>query len=429
MAQRQSTASSSPSVSSVVSQAASSGRRPSRRAEAEREAGAARQADDRAESRAESRAGNRVEHKAERKAERGEVRIERLILHHLDHRAGQCDLVDAIATLDETGARFFASHVASAAERADWHARFRAEDDAVPAQLSALLGDDGQFVDASRALAERLYRYMCERSGNIAPGDFVAIAYHVGDAPERHVALLKMDPDQQRLIRRFTRHGAGWRVAVSLADNLLPEAKSLQKCALISREASDAPGAPRLEGDSFRVRLLDTQAGPRSDGVAAFFYRDFLAASLLASARRQTRLFLTETSAWLTQHGAAFEPHELLTFFAARRQALAGERVRLRAFAAAALPTRPDLTDDLTRRLIVAVLDAPDLRGEHPFFPVDRAAAKSYLEKVTLDLDGGMRLTVSAARFEELVRVARERTEEGKLRLTLESLVMREAPL
>lgn len=425
MAQRQSTASSSQSVSSVVSQAASSSRRPSRRAEAEREAGAARQADDRAESRAESR----MERRAGSKAERREVCIERLILHHLDHRAGQCDLVDAIATLDETGARFFASHVASAAERADWHARFRAEDDAVPAQLSALLGDDGQFVDASRALAERLYRYMCERSGNIAPGDFVAIAYHIGDAPERHVALLKMDPDQQRLIRRFTRHGAGWRVAVSVADNLLPEAKSLQKCALISRDVPDTPDAPGLEGGSFRVRLLDTQAGPRSDGVAAFFYRDFLAASLLASARRQTRLFLTETNTWLTQYGAAFEPRELLTFFAARRQALAGERVRLRAFAAAALPTRPDLTDDLTRRLIAAVLDDPDLRGEHPFFPVDRAAAKSYLEKVTLDLDGGIRLTMSAARFEELAPVAEERTGEGKLRLTLESLVMREAPL
>lgn len=352
---------------------------------------------------------------------RGEVSIERLILHHLDHRAGQCDLVDAVATLDETSQRFFAGHVASAAERADWHARFRADDDAVPAQMSALLGDADQFVHASRALAERLYRYMCERSGNIAPGDFVAIAYHIGDEPERHVALLKMDPDQQRLARRFTRHGAGWRVAISLADNLLPEARSLQKCALISRDTSAAEA-----GASFRVRLLDTQAGPRSDGVAAFFYRDFLAASLIASARRQTRLFLTETNTWLAQEGGAFQPRELLAFYAARRQALTGEIVRLRAFAAAALPQRPDLAEGLTRLLIGSVLGDPTLQGEHPFFPVDRAAARSYLEKVTLELDGGMRLTVSAARFDELVRLAEERTEEGKLRLTLDSLVMRE---
>ncbi len=345
------------------------------------------------------------------------VQIERLILHHLDHRLGRCDLVDEAATLDETGQRFFASHVASATERADWHARFREDDDALPGQLSDLLGDAEQFVRASQALAQRLYSYMSSGSGNIAPGDFVAIAYRLGDEPARHVALLKMDPDQQRLIRNFTRQGAHMRVAISLADNLLPEARSLQKCALISLDDTS---------HSFSVRLLDTQAGPRSDGVAAFFYRDFLAATLTASARRQTRLFLAETNAWLSQYSAAFQPRELLTFFAARRSALAGESVALRDFAALALPTRADLADELTQRLIVAVLDDPHLRGEHPFFPVDRAAAKKYLEKVTLDLDGGMRLTVSAARFEELAHVAQERTGEGKLLLTLESLVMRE---
>ncbi len=346
-----------------------------------------------------------------------EVRIERLILHHLDHRANVCELVDEAATLDETGARFFAGHVASAAERADWHARFRDDDDAVPAHLSGLLGDAAQFVAASRALAERLYTYMRERSGNIAPGDFVAIAYRLGEEPARHVALLKMDPDQQRLTRAFTRQGGHLRVAISLADNLLPETRSLQKCALISLD--DATHA-------FSVRLLDTQAGPRSDGVAAFFYRDFLAATLTASARRQTRLFLSETSAWLNQWSAEFQPRELLTFFAARRAALAREDVALRDFAVAALPTRPDLVDDLLQRLIAVVLDDPALRGAHPFFPVERAAAKAYLDKVTLDLDGGMRLTVSAARFEELVRVAEERSSDGKLTLTLESLVMRE---
>jgi hypothetical protein len=346
-----------------------------------------------------------------------QVSIERLILHHLDHRAGRCDLVDEAATLDETGMRFFASHVASAAERADWHARFRDDDDAVPAQVSDLLGDADQFVRASRSLAERLYAYMRSRAGTIAPGDFVAIAYRLGDEPARHVALLKMDPDQQRLIRSFTRQGAHRRVAISVAENLLPEARSLQKCALVSLDEASR---------TFRVRLLDTQAGPRSDGVAAFFYRDFLAATLTASSRRQTRLFLTETNAWLTQHGGAFQPRALLAFYAARRVALAGEIVRLREFSAAALPQRADLAEALAEQLIASVLDAADLHGEHPFFPVDRAAARSYLEKVTLELDGGMRLTVSAARFDELVKVADERTNEGKFALTLESLVMRE---
>ena len=345
------------------------------------------------------------------------VRIERLILHHLDHRAGCCELVDEAATLDEMGMRFFASHVAAAAERADWHARFRDDDDAVPGQMAELLGDTEQFVQASKRLAQRLYDYMRARAGSIAPGDFVAIAYRIGDEPAHHVALLKMDPDQQRLARSFTRQGKRMRVAISVANNILPESKSLQKCALISLDDASR---------SFSVRLLDTQAGPRSDGVAAFFYRDFLAATLTASSRRQTRLFLTETNVWLNQYGAEFQPRELLAFYAARRAALTQEFVALREFATAALPTRPDLADDLAHRLIAAVLDDADLKGDHPFFPVDRSAAKSYLEKVTLDLDGGMRLTVSAARFEELVRVAEQRTGEGKVLLSLESLVMRE---
>lgn len=353
---------------------------------------------------------------ARRGAERA-VTIERLILHALDHRVGRCELVDEEATLDEVGQRFFASHVASAAERADWHARFRPDDAAVPAHLAALLGESPQFVAASRALAERLYSYMRERAGTIAPGDFVVMAYHIGDESTRHVALLKMDPDQQRLLRSFTRHNGQRRVAISHAQHLLPEAKSLQKCALISHDAAS---------NTFSVRLLDTQAGPRSDGVAAFFYRDFLAATLTASARRQTRLFLTETNTWINRYSADFSARELLAFFAARRAALGNDLVRLRAFATEALPTRTDLRDDLLQRLIHTIFDDGDLNGEHPFFPVDRAAAKKYLDNVTLELDGGVRVIVSASRFAELVRVAEERTGEGKLRLTLESLALRE---
>ncbi len=348
------------------------------------------------------------------------VRIDRLIIHHLDHRTGRKDLVDEVASLDDAGAHFFASHVASATEHADWHARFRDGEeaaDAVPTHMRGLLGAEDQFVAASRALAERLYRYMAERSGNIAPGDFVAIAYTVGSESTRHVALLKMDPDQRRLTREFSRHSGRLRVAISVAENLLPEAKSLQKCALISRDETSS---------AFSVRLLDTQAGPRSDGVAAFFYRDFLAATLTASARRQTRLFLTETNTWINQQSGELQPRELLTFYAARRNALKQEFVRLREFVAAALPTRAALADELTLRLVSKVFEDDTVAGDHPFFPVDKAAAKKYLETVTLELDGGLRLTVSADRFEEMVRVADERTGEGKLLLTIESQALRE---
>jgi hypothetical protein len=351
------------------------------------------------------------------------IHIEHLILHHLDHRTGRCELVDDEAILDEDSERFFASHVLSARERADWRARFREDGGAVPDQLTALLGDSARFVTASRELAQRLYDFMKLRGGQIVPGDFVVIAYVSGDDGQRHVALLKMDPDQQRLTRSIGRVSGRARVTIAHAINLLPETKGLQKCALIS--ASDAKEGAR----QFTVRLLDTQAGPRSDGVAAFFYRDFLAATLAASARRQTRLFLSETNAWLQGRASAFAPRELLRFYAVRRAALGGERVELRTFAGQALPGQAAAADELVARLTGALFELDGMDGQmsdHPFFPVDAAVAKAYLDKVTIELDGGARLTVSAARFESLVHVMDQRDAEGKAQLTLSSLIFRE---
>lgn len=352
------------------------------------------------------------------------IHIERLILHHLDHRAGRCDLVDEVAELDETSARFFSNHVLSASERADWRARFREDDSALPEQMTSLLGDEARFIAASRALAQRLYDFMRQRAGQIVPGDFVVIAYTVIGGDQRHVALLKMDPDQQRLTRSFHTSGGRLQVAIEHAANILPEARGLQKCALISASA------PRDGVRHFTVRLLDTQAGPKSDGVAAFFYRDFLAATLAASARRQTRLFITESNAWLQGVASEYSPRELLNFYAARRNALAGERVDLRDFAARALPGKADAIQGLVARLSGALfdLDNEDIAlSEHPFFPVDRAVARKYLEKVVIELDGGARLSVPAARFETLARVLDERDAEGKARITLSSLIFCEA--
>ena len=352
------------------------------------------------------------------------IRIERLILHHLDHRADRCELVDDETLLDGDSERFFTNHVLSASERADWRARIREDDGVMPEHLLGLLGDSARFVAASRALAQRLYDFMKLRAGQIVPGDFVVIAYATGDSDERHVALLKMDPDQQRLARSIQRMNGRARVTIEHATNLLPETKGLQKCALISASGSTRDGARQ-----FTVRLLDTQAGPKSDGVAAFFYRDFLAATLAASARRQTRLFLSESNAWLQGHASDFTPRELLGFYAARREELLEERVELRAFAERALPGRSGEAESLVARLTSALFDLADLdeqMSDHPFFPVDRSVAKGYLEKVTIELDGGARLTVSAARFESLVRVMDERDAEGKAQLTLSSLIFRE---
>lgn len=351
------------------------------------------------------------------------MHIERLILHQLDSARGRLELVDEEVTLDERVSAFFAAHIASAAERADWRAAFVDGAAEIPLLCAQLLTDG--FVAASRQLALRLYDQMRARPNHIAPGDFV-VALFRNSAGEPHLALLKLDLDNQRLVREFGRVGQRTVVRLAAAENLLPEARRLQKCALLR----PAPG------EGFELTLLDTQAGPRSDGVAAFFYRGFLTAALVPSARRRTRLFLSASETWLSQHGADFAPHQLLGFYRARRAALAGDTFDLAAFAADALPatgpTAPTDAQTLQRDLVTYLREAlfdpaePEASSAAPVFAVDRATADPVVRAVTLELDGGARLRVDARLFDALVQLGEWRTGEGKLRLVIESLTLRE---
>lgn len=346
---------------------------------------------------------------------RGRVRIERLILHGLDNRTGRLQLVDDPALLTGDSETFFSLHVETAAARAEWQARFAEPEGEVHSLCRSLLGGHDDFVSASRRLARRLFDSM--RSRAIAPGDFVAAVYTQGDDGLRHVALLKLDPDQ-RLTRTYTRHAGRMRVSISAAENLLPDISRLQKCALLTAPAPDA---------AFNVALLDTQAGPRADGVAAFFYRGFLAAELLPSPRRRTRDFLRCCDAWLLDERDTLSPAELSVFYAARRLALASDVLNVAAFAAAALPSRPRLAASLCERLS-CTLQPEDFSaaGVCGSFHVDPVAAAGVTGRVTLELDGGARLTVPADRFADLVRIEPSRTAENKVRIVIESLTLKE---
>jgi hypothetical protein len=342
------------------------------------------------------------------------VVIERLILHSLNNATGKILLVNEIAELDERSDAYFADQIASALRRADWRARFAPDDDEIPQLCHRLLASADDFVIASQFLANKLFEQMSKRAQQITPGDFVVAVFRFAGAPERQIALLKLDPDDQRLIREYRIVGEQLTVRISVAQNLLPESKRLQKCALL-RPADDT---------DFEVTLLDTQAGPRSDGVAAFFYRGFLHATLGPSARRRTRLFLSCTETWLAQRASSFTPAQILAFYRARREALRGEAVSLSAFAEAALAGEGDLQRDLVTMLSSRLFEGGERADT---FEVDRATADTITRIVTLELDGGLQIRVDAARFDELAHVDGARTAEGKIRVVVESLTLREA--
>ena len=344
---------------------------------------------------------------------RGRVRIERLILHGIDNRSERLQLVDEPAILTGETETFFALYIEAAIQRADWRARFTDRDGEVPALCYALLDDAAEpFVTASRSLARRLYEQMRPRT--IAPGDFVVIIYTWGDESPRRIALLKLDPDQ-RLVRDFSTIDGRRRVTITSAGNLLPDTGRLQKCALLT--------LPILDGEAFNIMLLDTQAGPRADGVAAFFYRSFLAAELEPSPRRHTREFLRCSESWLAQYRDALTPGQILRFYAARRVTLSAEMLDCVAFARMALPEHADLAEEL-----LATLRARGLAGENnePICAIDRGVAAPLLSRMTIELDGGARLILPVERLDELLHLDPARTPENKFRLVVESLTLRE---
>jgi hypothetical protein len=338
-----------------------------------------------------------------------------LILHSLNNHTGEMRLVDEVALLSDEVELFFSAHIEAAMARADWKARFMEPAGDVVLLCRDLLGTSREYVTASQQLARRLFTHMRPRT--IAPGDFVALTYRRGEDPLPQIALFKLDPDH-RLVRTFEALNGRMRVSISVVENLLPDSTRLQKCALLSSPSPEA---------EFEVTLLDNQAGPRADGVAAFFYRGFLMTELAPSPRRRTREFLRCCDLWMATHQDEFTPDDLVMFYQARRLALLAECLDCRAFADSALPDRPDLQDSLLGALATFLPPEEDGSGPRgPEFVIDHSIAESVVRKVTLELDGGARLSVPADRFAELVRIEPSRTAENKYRLVIESSTLKE---
>lgn len=345
----------------------------------------------------------------------GNLKIERLILHGLDNKRGELKLVDDPVMLTDESERFFVNHIRTGALRANWCARFCVPYDDMPALCSELLGSQERFVDASRKLARRLFDQMRPRT--ISEGDFVAAIYASANDGQRHIALLKLDPDE-RLVRNFVTVSGRVRVDISLTKNNLPDTARLQKCALIT---SSQPSP------DFDVALLDTQAGPRKDGIATFFYRGFLNAELMPTPRRRTLDFIRCGDAWLTQHQDMLQPSEVTTFYTARRALLSQDSIDVSDFVSAALPAQPDLSLDL-RNQLERTLEPYSYSepNESVSFTVDASVAEPIINRIVLELDGGARLIVPADRFSDLVHIEDVLTAENRYRITIESQTLRE---
>ena len=343
------------------------------------------------------------------------VRIERIIQHQLDNETPQLLLAQAPSVLPPKTHDLFCSYIATTAARADWIAGFAEPEGTIAGLCDALLRDETAFVEASRQLAERLYSQMKPRT--ISAGDLAVVVYQSDGEPERHVALLKLDP-QVRQVRTFQRISGRLRVVYDESNNTMPEEGHLQKCALLTH-ASGRSG--------YRVVLLDRQAGPRAVAdVAVFFYRRFLEVTLAPSPRRLTRRFVELCESWIELHRDQFSPQQLFAFYAARRAALAGGTIEVARFASEVLgEAHAGLRADLAEHLAANMVEAdPTQRIER--FAVDAAVVSRLLRTVTLELDGGARLSVRADQLASLLDMGRLRRAGNRYELVLTSLTLRE---
>jgi hypothetical protein len=349
----------------------------------------------------------------------GELVIDHLVLHNLDPESGAPTLVDTDAELDEAMHSYFAHHINYADTNAEWHAEFEDQANQAAKTCASLLRcESEEFARTTHFLANRLNDIMSTAGRfreRIAPGDMIVVLYHSANSLSPRLAILKVEPDKERHTREFIESNGHRKVVFKSASNLLPLADRLQKCAIVWCDADDT--TPSL-------RLLDKDAGPTSQGIAAFFYKDFLGASLGMSPKRRTRLFWNETNRWLNARSSSLGPQELLRFFQVRRAALSGVKLDVRRFVENALPNRPSEAQSLLN-ILTTKLHLSEYSGALEF-EINPSVAKAYTEHVTLLLDGKMKLTVSADQFQDLVHVADYRTGEGKVTITLETIVFQE---
>ena len=337
----------------------------------------------------------------------GTIHIERLIWHITDHLSGVFRCGEPTRYGHDTE-NLFADHIRKVIEESQWDACFVEEDGSIADQCRQLLGaTEEEFLFASKLLAKRLYDSMMERRvrKTITRGDFVAAIYRHDEEELRRIAIFKLDMET-RQVRAVDHTDEKTHIEIREDDGVLPTPKDRKftKAALLTPiNVTNKDGTVSVR---FQIRLLDEQAGPRSHGVAFFFYEGFLDATLMPNSRRHTHEFLRVTDEFISQQDGAITQDGTISsedrerFYDARREALSAAllnsddpQVNIDQFVEAALPNHPGLQDQLASDLARTVLPISTSFESVPrHFSIDAGVARPFVHKVTLVLDRGVRL-------------------------------------
>ncbi|HET6382950.1 MAG TPA: nucleoid-associated protein [Armatimonadota bacterium] len=329
------------------------------------------------------------------------IRIIEVFLHPLDYRSEGVALTDGPLELTPFVVELFGSYIVKGIGASQGRmARFH-EGSKVQQVSLAIFAGATPALEGSREIARFLAHVM--QGKNSSPGDLAVVRALDTETDQELLAILKLDL-QRGLRRELSREDKKTRVRLVPVMDLLPDAeRRLQKCAFIPESPHSLP---------YDLMILDNQAAGRSErSTANFFIADFLECDLIEGPREFTRKLPAETERWLQEEGAtpvvAIEAREAVI------QALHEPQVDLNRLAESVVP-EPE-----KRERYLAHLEASGFQGRS--FSTDASAADRLSSSLTYLLDNGVKISGDAEAVSALLQVEDDPTEEGMVRILIES--------
>lgn len=369
-------------------------------------------------------------------AESPDLEITRFIVHVVNHDTEQLDLSDQVTPIGKDSGfphEFFKDYIRSTLEDENRRIATFSKPGAgsVDKEFRAIVENPNNFIPASRAIAEHLYKVMSESRYKrlIHPGDIMLALYRrASEADGRsRLAIMKIDPSSV-ITREVIEEKGHRRVIFDESDSIPdPSENRIQKIALISPVQDPDP-------EPHEVVVLDNNL--REKKVAHFFYHSFLESRLILTATQLTRILIDGLNRFLSRKADVVDPPlsggEKLTLHERGADCLArNNQISPADFVdeVVELPDRPQEDVEALRKALLAQYQQPT-QARYKLAPQRKVAiAQPVLvrkqERLTITMDGGVKLTGPTDSVRRVLTTRQKLDAAGRTVATIKSRIWR----
>ncbi|WP_165000289.1 nucleoid-associated protein [Anaerophilus nitritogenes] len=222
----------------------------------------------------------------------GDIYIKSAILHIIDNKQDdKPELSDLELDLSsEKSYDFLKSHIKeSLLDSKNLKAKFNdPSENSVLKCYNNIVNDEKNFVDASKKITERLFKFMGKKASN---GCLIVCSYK-DEKSNEFLAILKMDYNNYYIFERITTNeGKMYNKLITKSDGLPSIKEKLQKCAFIKMYN---------DNNEYDLLVLDKQRKRyHEDDVSQFFYKFFLNCNFNDNIRKNTKNLLKYTKKFI----------------------------------------------------------------------------------------------------------------------------------